>query len=105
MKTVILNYFKTAVIVAIEFLLAWVFAKWVICRYYPRFASKMTKLVLSLTGTGVLLVAGIGRLGWQIQTFAGTTPPECLDQAIFLVLSLCGTFLIVLGYFVDTNSN
>jgi hypothetical protein len=49
-------------------------------------------------------VAGIGRLGWSIQTIGGKSPPERLDQAIFFALSLSGTFLLVYDFFVGQLS-
>ena len=53
-----------------------------------------------LLGTGLLFVAGIGRLGWSIQSIRGTTPPEQLDQWIFRVLSLFGTFFLIYHFAV-----
>jgi hypothetical protein len=44
------------------------------------------------------LVAGIGRLGWPIQTWSGDSQAERLDQGVFLFLSLLGTFLVVFEY-------
>ena len=47
-----------------------------------------------LAGTLCLLTAGIGKLGWSIQSWVGTTPPESLNQGIFLTLSHLGMFFV-----------
>src|SRR5688572_20928973 len=51
-------------------------------------------LALLGVGAGLLLAAGIGRLGWAIQTIGGTSAPEVLDRRIFTALSHVGTFLV-----------
>jgi hypothetical protein len=58
-----------------------------------------------LVGSALLLVVGIGRLGWSIQTIDGHSPPERLDQVLFLILSLAGTFLLVFEYFAGHSTN
>jgi hypothetical protein len=103
MKEVIFNYLRTTIYVALDFFIAWLLAVRLIARKYPQLASKRIKLFLFLIGTGALLIAGIGRLGWAIQTFDGNTPPERWDQTIFLVLSLGGTFLLVLDLFMGPH--
>jgi hypothetical protein len=51
-----------------------------------------------ILGVGLLLVAGIGRLGWDIQTWGGESPPERLDTWIFWILSSAGTVLLIVDY-------
>jgi hypothetical protein len=51
-----------------------------------------------LVGSGLLLIAGIGRLGWYIQSFGGETSPESLDKTIIIALSLFGTFLLIYNF-------
>lgn len=98
MDVVIFNYIKAAVIVVGDFGAAWAFARWARKRL-PLFRSKAIRVILFLVGTGALFVAGIGRLGWDIQTWSGSSPAERLDQSIFIILSAVGTFLLMLDYF------
>jgi hypothetical protein len=103
MNPVLLKYLKTVAIVAADF-----FAAWAVTRRMPRqfawFRSQTTRIFLFLTGTGALLVAGIGRLGWAIQSWSGQSSSEHLDQGIFFILSVGGTFLLVLDYFLVKDS-
>jgi TRAP-type C4-dicarboxylate transport system permease small subunit len=66
---------------------------------------KNRQVILVCLGTAFLLVAGIGKLGWSIQTYDGTTPAENLNEYIFLVLSHIGTFLIFVDIFLIASSN
>ncbi len=100
MLTVALNYFKVAGIVGSEMFLAWGLVSQIIEPRFPCLTTDKAKRVLFLLGTGALLVAGIGRLGWDIQTWDGNTPPEKLDGIIFWTLSLGGTFLLLLDFFI-----
>lgn len=100
MLTVVINYIKVAGIVGFEMFLAWALVSQIIVPRFPRLTTDNAKRVLFLIGTGALLVAGIGRLGWDIQTWSGNTPPEKLDDFIFWTLSLVGTFLLLLDFFI-----
>ncbi len=99
MRSVASNYLTTGLYVLIEFACAWALATFVLLKYRIWRADK-THLVLFLLGAGLLLVAGIGRLGWPIQTFGGRSAAERLDQTIFLALSFSGTFLLLLDFFL-----
>ncbi len=50
--------------------------------------------IATLVGTIALLTAGLGKLGWEIQSYSGTNPPEILNDKLFLFLSHFGRFLI-----------
>ena len=100
MRTIIFNYLSTALFVVSVAILAWVVGQF-LRRGCPKLALARIRPFLFLCGTGALLVAGIGRLGWDIQTIDGHSPAEKLDQNIFLVLSLLGTFFIFLEHFVS----
>jgi len=97
---VVFNYLRAGLYVVVEFVFAWGLATFFLGKY-SLWRSDRTQLVLFLFGTGILLVAGIGRLGWPIQTLGGNSPAEKLDQGIFLLLSLSGTFLLLLDYFLS----
>lgn len=94
MGRVVLNYLFTAMYVLLSFTAAAVLA-WIARRKLPRLSNEVVLAAANLCGTGFLLVAGIGRLGWSIQTYDGTTPPEVLDARIFWSLSVLGTVLLV----------
>lgn len=99
MRGVVFNYVRSGLYVVIEFVFAWALVTFFLGKY-SLWRSDRTRLVLFLLGTGILLVAGIGRLGWPIQTIGGSSPAEKVNQGIFLVLSLSGTFLLLLNYFL-----
>ena len=110
LRTVIQHYINTFVGVAINILfafgLAWLLKYKCANRFVRLDRSKWAKsvvekrqVILVCLGSALLLVAGIGKLGWSIQTYGGTTPAENLNERIFLVLSHLGTFLI----FVDIS--
>jgi|SRR3990172_10357439 len=99
MNAVVSNYLWSGVYVLLDFVCAWAVA-FLLVRF-RLCVSDTSRLVVFLLGTGILLVAAIGRLGWSIQTIGGATAQETLDQSIFFYSSLLGTFLLVLGYFVD----
>jgi hypothetical protein len=90
---VIFHYFYIFIGVAINFIIAILF----VClsrSKFPKLINKHARLVYLIIGTGFLLVAGIGKLGWSIQTYSGNTPAENLNERIFLFLSHIGTFFL-----------
>lgn len=99
MRGVVSNYLMTGLYVFIEFACAWAAVTFVLVKYRIWLADK-TRLVFFLLGTGLLVVAGIGRLGWSIQTIGDRSATEKLDQTIFLALSFFGTFLLLLDFFL-----
>lgn len=52
---------------------------------------------LIILGTTSLLVAGIGRLSWSIQSWSGETTPEKLNNVLFYSFSHVGAFLLFFG--------
>lgn len=91
--TVIFHYFYTFVGVAVNFIFALLFVCFSRSKC-PKLINKHIRLVYLIVGSGFLLVASIGKLGWSIQTFGGNTPAEKLNEGIFLFLSHIGTFLL-----------
>ena len=49
---------------------------------------------LQYTGIGLLLWATLGHVGWEIQTFKGTTTPERVNRWIYRSLHLIGSYLL-----------
>jgi len=72
--------------------------------YFPIIVNSQFRLWLFLIGTGLLLVAAIGRLGWEIQTWSGKTPKEKLDKTLFWIFSVSGTFLLIFDYCLGNPS-
>lgn len=97
MASVISKYLLTALYVAGSFAVAFI-AAWFSARRVPGMATPLLRTIIFLVGTGMLLVAGIGRIGYALQTFDGTSPAERLDEWIFWTLSLVGTFLLVYDF-------
>lgn len=100
MLVVAMNYVKVTGFVVFEIILTWVLVSKVFMPYFPRLTTDKAKCILFLAGTTMLLVAGIGRLGWDIQTWDGNTAREKLDFYVFMLLSLGGTFLLLLDFFI-----
>ncbi len=98
MAQVIYNYVKTFIYVLVDFGLAWFVAE-TIARRCPAFTRDRFPKTAFVLGSLFLFVAGIGRLGWPIQTIKGISSPEVVDGWIFWSLSLSGTFLILLDFF------
>jgi hypothetical protein len=91
--TVIFNYFYAFISVAVNLGVALLFVCFSKSKY-PKLINKHIRAVYLIVGTSFLLVAGIGKLGWSIQTWDGNAPAESLNEWIFLILSHIGTFLL-----------
>ena len=108
MKQVALNYVKSAGWVVAVFILAMLAAR-LASRKAQRLCRGRLRVVTFLLGSGFLFVAGIGRLGWQIQTWTSASQVETFDQNVFLTLSLLGTFLVAFEYlagrFAENDKN
>jgi hypothetical protein len=63
----------------------------------PNWLSEGKRACLVIIGSFLLLVAGMGGVGWAIQTFDGNTRAEKWDHVIPQVLAHLGGFMI----FVD----
>jgi len=64
--------------------------------YYPVDTHGVTTWCQYL-GVGLLLWATIGSPGWSIQTWSGDTPHERLNQRIFRILALLGSYLLAIA--------
>ena len=60
----------------------------------PGWFNARNRAVLVMSGSFLLLVAGMGGLGWAIQSFDGNTPAEKVDRLIPQVLAHLGGFMI-----------
>ncbi|MBN1795812.1 MAG: hypothetical protein JW804_03995 [Sedimentisphaerales bacterium] len=100
---VILHYLIAAVSVFINIALAYCTAKFLITKHSKPINSYTTALLV--LGTCLILIAGIGKLGWSIQTIGGNSIFEKLNNGLFWCLSHLGTFLIFLSIFISLVKN
>jgi hypothetical protein len=99
MSRILVNYLKSFLIVGVVSALAW-FSAYLVVENFPILCSERARSVFFLAASILLIVAGIGRVGWEIQTWGGNSPDELLDLRIFRFLSLLGTFFLIFEYFV-----
>lgn len=59
--------------------------------------------LLQYIGIGVLLWATLANAGWNIQTMNGDTIPELVNEWMFRVLYVIGSFLLVLSVSLTFN--
>lgn len=52
---------------------------------------------LGIIGTGIILWATLGYLGWEIQSWKGETLPEQINRMWFRVLYIVGTLLLFIS--------
>ena len=52
---------------------------------------------LGIIGTGIILWATLGYLGWKIQSWKGETLPEQINRMWFMVLYIVGTLLLFIS--------
>jgi hypothetical protein len=98
MSRVLRHYLITALSVAVNGLLAWLFAKGL-----GGAASGPVHETLLALATGLLLLAGIGGISAAMPTLGGTSAPEKLSLRIFYSLSHLGTFLLLLDIFLSVR--
>ena len=104
MTEVVARYIWTGLAVTMLLAVGMLLGRLVVLKF-PRLAGQSIRSSAFLIGTGMLLVAGIGRLGWSIQSFDGNSGPENLDVTIFWCLSVLGTVLLVFDFAVGRYSN
>jgi hypothetical protein len=97
MSTVILTYLKNIVFVSIGLSVSFFAAKY-LSILYPNIITPKFRIIIFLVGTGMILVAAIDRLSWDIQTWDGSSPAEKLDSYLFWIFSIIGTLLLVFDY-------
>ena len=100
MSKVIFHYFITAVSVVGNIACAWVVHS-LIRKRFRKLIVDRNLVALLIISAGFLLLAGIGKLGWSIQTYGGETSLEKLNNCLFLILSHIGTFLLFLHIFLS----
>ncbi len=101
MLKVIVHYLIVVLSVAVNIVLALAVTRFIKSRY-PKLIDESNSNILLICSAAFLLWAGIGKLGWSIQTFGGHTPPEKLNMVIFWILSHIGTFLLFTHIWIKT---
>ena len=106
MEKVSFHYLKTSLYVGINFVVAYIVAR-LLLKCYPRILEGKFRLILLLVGAALLLIAGIGKLGWHsgITTYDGDSNPEKLNDVFFVILSYLGTFCIFLDLSLALSEN
>lgn len=98
MKSTIYRY---AIVFVIVFLLMGVaLILSLIINAYTSIKEETLTPILYALATLLFVSAGIGRLGWEIQTWNGNTPEEKLNKWIFLVSTGLAGFLLFVAYFL-----
>ena len=90
---VFLHWFHYFLFIALDFAIAYRIANFIKSKY-PKLITKKFLDILLISSSFILLYAGIGKVGWSIQTWAGDTTPENVNNAIFQVLTFLGGFLL-----------
>lgn len=89
MKHLVGNALKSACIVLLALLAAYLSQKWALWR--------LDEATLSLASTAVFAWAAMIRLGWKQITIKGTSLAERIDGKLFLVLTAVGVYLAALA--------
>ncbi|NQT64798.1 MAG: hypothetical protein HQ554_01300 [FCB group bacterium] len=93
MCKVIFSYSMSIIIVILNIGFSRVGAKYIL-RHYAVLLNRKTFLLLTLLGTGLILIAATGKLGWAIQSVGGKTTPERLNNFLFWAFSQVGVFVL-----------
>jgi len=101
---VLLIYIKNLVLVSIVLLISFILAKYITI-LLPNIITPKSRVIIFLIGSGLMLVAAISRLGFEFQTFDGSSPPEILFSLLFWGFSVIGTILLVFDYCVGFFKN
>jgi hypothetical protein len=83
------------IIVSITVIAAWVTGHVAYLAFGP--SGSIWNQVLQFGGVGILLWATLGKQGWSIQTFGGSTLLEKIDMAIYRSLYVIGSFMLALS--------
>lgn len=99
MNIVFVSYFKAFFIIFITVILSWLTAKMLISKF-SFLITPTFELAMVVCGTLLLLTAGIGKLGWQFQSWSGQTPADSLNDWLFFSLTIVGAWLIFTEIFI-----
>ena len=99
MNIVFVSYLKAFVIICTTVFLGWLAAKVLISKF-SFLITPALELALVVVGTILLLTAGIGKLGWHIQTWGGQTPAESINDWLFFLLTIVGAWLLFTEIFI-----
>jgi len=88
-----MGYNVAAIFVVLTLGLAW-FLGWRAGKI-PFLRSQRGRIGLNVSGTIILAIVGVGRLGWIIQSWSGDTPAEQWNRLIFFVGSFVGLLAVL----------
>lgn len=87
----------SGIVVAVVFVAAWLMSSWMAA------VPRRLKMGLQIAGAFVTFWAGYAKVGWSIQTFNGSTPPEMFNEWFFRVATGVGMFVLVLSTFLEAK--
>lgn len=68
-----------------------------VCYYFFGYLSNVSYAILQYIGLGIILWATLAIQGWKIQTIGGHSLPELINEWVYRLFYLIGTFLLVLS--------
>ena len=98
MRILICHYLK-----ALAGLTGSVVAAWIVVTAMRRRGTKVLsaklKLLIMGSATALFFLAGVGGVGWAIQTWAGDSPAESLNGILMFWFSVVATWMIFIDLF------
>jgi hypothetical protein len=79
--------------------IAYISAK-ILQNYFSEYITEKKISIFLLIGLAIILTAGLGKLGWEIQTMSGTSPQESLNKIVFKIFSHIGTYILFTDLFI-----
>jgi hypothetical protein len=92
MSEVIGAYLIAALLVAIDFVVAFVLG------YALRGASYRTRLFLNLIGIVILATAVLEKAGWLVRPWSAGSPAAAFNDTLFRILALVGVGLLFVSW-------
>ncbi|MCX5634218.1 MAG: hypothetical protein NTW55_00020 [Planctomycetota bacterium] len=99
-STVLCEYIETGFIISGILIIAVIITS-KLREWFPKIKTKKYRNIMQFCSVGFLSTAGIGKLGWAIQTWDGTSNAENWNIRIFWGLSLIGAFLVFTKLYLD----
>jgi hypothetical protein len=72
-----------------------------IVRILKIYFSSTLLITIRFISASLIFWAVLGRLGWEIQTYAGDTLPEKINSLWYRLLYILGVFFVMFSYFVE----
>jgi TRAP-type C4-dicarboxylate transport system permease small subunit len=99
MRHVVIRYVQAGCCVAVAVVAAFAVAYFINRARLSLLSDGFMRFLRLITAT-FFATAVLGRSGWDIQTWRGTSPAEKWNKKIFRVLYIFGFFLLVLSFLI-----